>query len=47
MITIILCGGEINYSDLPISTNQTNAMIPVNGKPVIGWIIDDLIEKDL
>lgn len=45
--TVILCGGPINYSHLPIGTNQSNAMIPVNGKPVIGWILDDLIEKQI
>lgn len=45
--TIILCGGPINYSNLPVGTNQSNAMIPVNGKPVISWILDDLIEKGI
>lgn len=44
---VILCGGNINYSNLPIGTNVSNAMIPVNGKPVIGWIIDDLIAKNI
>lgn len=44
-VAVILCGGDINYSDLPISTNRSNAMIPVNGKPVIGWILDDLLIK--
>jgi len=42
---IILCGGDINYSHLPIGTNRSNAMIPVNGKPVIGWILDELAQK--
>jgi len=42
---IILCGGDINYSHLPIGTSRSNAMIPVNGKPVIGWIFDDLERK--
>ena len=41
-IALILCGGDINYSHLPIITTKSNAMIPVNGKPVIGWIIDEL-----
>ncbi len=44
-ITIILCGGDINASNLPIATSGSNAMIPVNGKPVIGWILDDLAKK--
>jgi len=45
--TIILCGGPINYSNLPIGTNASNAMVPVNGKPVIAWILDDLLAKDI
>jgi dTDP-glucose pyrophosphorylase len=45
--TIILCGGPINYTNLPIGTNLSNAMIPVNGKPVIGWILDDLLAKQI
>ena len=45
--TIILCGGPINYTNLPIGTNQSNAMIPVNGKPVISWILDDLLAKHI
>ncbi len=44
---IILCGGRINYTNLPIATNTSNAMIPVNGKPVIGWILDDLMAKGI
>lgn len=44
-VALILCGGDINFSDLPIITNRSNAMIPVNGKPVIGWILDDLLQK--
>jgi dTDP-glucose pyrophosphorylase len=46
-ITIILCGGSINYFQLPVGTNLSNAMIPVNGKPVICWILDDLLEKGI
>lgn len=45
--TIILCGGPINYSNLPIGTNLSNAMIPVNGKPVVGWVLDDLLAKGI
>ncbi len=45
--TIILCGGDINASHLPIATSGSNAMIPVNGKPVIGWILEDLLEKQV
>lgn len=43
--TIILCGGRVDPSNLPIGTNVSNATIPVNGKPVIAWILDDLLEK--
>lgn len=43
--TVILCAGGINHTNLPIHTNQTNAMVPVNGKPVIAWVLDDLAEK--
>lgn len=45
--TIVLCGGPINYTHLPIGTNISNAMVPINGKPVIGWILDDLLTKDI
>jgi dTDP-glucose pyrophosphorylase len=45
--TIILCAGGINYLDLPVGTNTSNAMIPVNGKPVIAWILDDLLQKGI
>jgi NDP-sugar pyrophosphorylase family protein len=44
-VALILCGGDINFSDLPIVTNRSNAMIPVNGRPVIGWILEDLLQK--
>lgn len=44
-VALILCGGDINFSDLPIVTNRSNAMIAVNGRPVIGWILDDLLKK--
>ncbi len=44
-IPIILCGGDINYSHLPMGAHRSNAMIPINGKPVIGWIFEDLQKK--
>ncbi len=44
---ILLCAGPINYLNLPIGTNISNAMIPVAGKPVIGWILDDLLGKGI
>lgn len=47
MCTIILCAGNIDRQVLPIGTNNANAMVPISGKPVIGWIIDDLIAKNI
>lgn len=44
-VALILCGGDINFSDLPIVANRSNALIPVNGRPVIGWIFEDLLKK--
>lgn len=38
--TIILSAGKSKFSD-------SLAMIPVNGKPVIGWILDDLLQKGI
>jgi len=45
--TIILTAGKIDYTRLPFGTHQSNATIPVNGKPVISWILDDLIQKGM
>ncbi len=45
--TIILCAGPINTISLPVGTNLSNAMIPVLGKPVVGWILDDLMAKGI
>lgn len=42
--TVILSAGSVNYTNLPIKTNTSNAMVPVNGKPVISWILDNLIQ---
>lgn len=46
-LTIILCGGRINHSNLPVSSNQSNALVPINGKPVISWILDDLLSRGI
>jgi dTDP-glucose pyrophosphorylase len=45
--TIVLSAGSLNTSLLPVGTNLSNAMIPINGKPVIGWILDDLLRKHI
>ena len=47
MLTLILAAGKIDYTRLPFGMHQSNATIPVNGKPVISWILDDLIKKDI
>ena len=47
MQTIILAAGKIDYTRLPFGMHQSNATIPVNGKPVISWILDDLIKKEV
>ena len=44
---IILCAGKINYSVLPVATSQTSALVPINGKPVISWIMDDMIQRNI
>jgi dTDP-glucose pyrophosphorylase len=45
IFTVLLCAGPVNFTNLPVGTTQSNAMLPINGKPVIGWILDDLREK--
>jgi dTDP-glucose pyrophosphorylase len=45
--TIILCGGRPSTVNVTISTSLSNAMTPINGKPIIGWILDDLLEKNI
>lgn len=47
MSTIVLCAGPISYRNLPIGEYSSNAMIPINGKPIVAWILDDLLVKDL
>lgn len=44
---VILCGSALSHSNLGVGTDQSNAMIPVNGKPVIGWILDELLFKGI
>jgi dTDP-glucose pyrophosphorylase len=44
-ITIILSAGRLDHQILPSGAAQSNAMISINGKPVIGWILDNLREK--
>ncbi|MDO9374439.1 MAG: sugar phosphate nucleotidyltransferase [Ferruginibacter sp.] len=42
---LILAAGRINYLNLPVNTNSSNSMIPINGKPVIAWILENLMKK--
>lgn len=46
MSTIILCAGKKRIPT-SVETSISNAMTPINGKPVIGWILDDLIRKQI
>jgi dTDP-glucose pyrophosphorylase len=45
--TIILAAGQLNHRLLPMGAHQSNATLPVNGKPVISWLLDDLLDKNI
>jgi dTDP-glucose pyrophosphorylase len=45
--TLVLCGGPLNHSTLPAGPSSSNAMIPINGRPVIAWILEDLLAKGI
>jgi dTDP-glucose pyrophosphorylase len=45
--TIVLAAGQLNHRLLPMGAHQSNATLPVNGKPVISWLLDDLLEKNI
>lgn len=45
--TIVLCGGPLNTTNVPIGKGGSNAMVPINGKPVIGWVFEDLAAKGI
>lgn len=44
---MVLCAGRIDYAQLPLAFAASNAMVPVAGRPVISWIIDDLLAKGI
>src|SRR5438309_12116223 len=44
---VVLSAGPIDHRRFPIGMNVSSPMIPVNGRPVIGWILDDLIRKGI
>jgi dTDP-glucose pyrophosphorylase len=46
-LTVILCASSIDPSSMPIGIHVSPAMVPVNGKPVISWILDDLQRKKI
>ncbi|MDD5362971.1 MAG: hypothetical protein PHN88_12610 [Ignavibacteria bacterium] len=44
-LIVILAAGKIENNQIPIVSNNNNSMLPVNGKPVINWILEDLTER--
>lgn len=44
-LNIILAAGKPNQQNLAIQSNASNSMVPINGKPVISWILNDLLKK--
>ncbi|MGD8779523.1 MAG: sugar phosphate nucleotidyltransferase [Ignavibacteria bacterium] len=44
---IIPAAGPITEQILPISSGIPTSMVPVNGKPIIGWILDELVSQKL
>lgn len=44
--TILLCAGKKRHAT-SIQTSLSNAMTPINGKPAVGWVLDDLCLKRL
>jgi dTDP-glucose pyrophosphorylase len=43
--TIVPCAGDFQISNSGFVNYSSNAMLPLNGKPVISWIIDNLRDK--
>jgi dTDP-glucose pyrophosphorylase len=44
---IIPCAGDFQNSNSGFVNYSSNAMLPLNGKPVISWIIDSLLDKNI
>ena len=44
---IIPCAGDFQDSNSGFVNYSSNAMLPLNGKPVISWIVDNLKEKKI
>lgn len=39
---IILAAGKARYNYFPLKGNTSNTMVPINGKPIIWWILNSL-----
>jgi len=46
-LTLIPCAGNFNQSGNSLIEFSSNAMLSLNGKPVISWILDNLREKEI
>lgn len=44
---IVLSGESIDFRNSPLGINKSLSMVPVNGNPIIGWILDDLLSMGL
>ncbi|GJG88434.1 hypothetical protein tb265_36150 [Gemmatimonadetes bacterium T265] len=45
--TIVLSSGPLTSAELPTGLNHASGMAPINGKPVIGWVLDELLFKNV
>jgi len=45
--TIVLCAGKLSAATFPVNGSMSVGMLPINGKPVMGWILDDLFQKNI
>lgn len=45
--TILLSSGPLTSQELPTGLNHASGMAPINGKPVIGWVLDELLFKNI
>jgi len=44
---IILAAGKARYNYFPLKGNTSNTMVPINGKPIIWWILNSLKSDSL
>ena len=45
--TILLLSGPLTSTELPIGLNHASGMAPINGKPIVGWLLDELLFKNI